>query len=273
MKVSGRSIIRPVGLLGLGLSVMITNAAVIPSDALAAPSIEQQLKKLRKQIRNLKSQVLAVETLARVPGPQGPQGEAGSPGSQGLPGNQGEQGLPGAQGPQGPVGPVGAQGITGPVGPTGVGLQGSQGQTGATGPRGLTGAVGPSGAQGPQGPQGISGLIDTGSCHEVVSAFARANGASELPDPARGANIAADCPSGEFVLSYGYEAAYVTAAQEAVWNTEATVYGILPRNTTNITRGYRAKAVLDDSEPTTRNVNGENAVLGLRLRLVCCPAS
>ncbi|MFN8509922.1 MAG: S-layer homology domain-containing protein [Deinococcaceae bacterium] len=126
--------------------------------------LETQVADLQAQVDRLFDQLNAVESLAKVPGPQGVQGpkgdkgDAGDVGPQGVQGPKGDKGDAGDVGPQGVQGPKGDKGDAGDVGPQGLqGPKGDKGETGDVGPQGLQGPKGDKGDAGDVGPQGVQG--------------------------------------------------------------------------------------------------------------------
>jgi Collagen triple helix repeat (20 copies) len=106
-----------------------------------------------------------------VSGPTGPQGPQGATGPQGA-----DSTVPGPQGPQGERGPTGPQGTASTI----------------PGPQGATGPQGPQGERGPAGPIGALGEAET--VNVSTSTF-----------PAEGAELTAQCSTGQSILSGGFE--------------------------------------------------------------------
>lgn len=86
------------------MGTVISNCSAMAADK---PASTKQVKKLAKQISDLKIQLVTLQLQAGQPGIQGPAGPQGLTGPQGP---IGPQGLPGASGLQGVPGPVGPSG-------------------------------------------------------------------------------------------------------------------------------------------------------------------
>jgi hypothetical protein len=127
--------------------------------------------------------------------------------------------------------------VAGPAGPAGSSIVGVEGRQGATGLAGqnATGEQGPAGPPGERGERGLKGAVGESIPLQESLMEVESTSTPLAPGEVRKEDLAADCPSGFFAISGGYEVNGDPAIR--VFSSRA--------NTPNI--GWRVEAVNESS--------------------------